>query len=495
MKNIPLYLLLCGTLLAGTVSCNSDSPSNPDQTTDETDTAAVVTEQLNAAEALDARESVDDGLTTKDLGGFTLRVFTTDGFGKYIVADETGDTIDDAVYARNRAVEERFNCNIAIADDLSVNDVFDYMTNNVMAGDDVFDLANMHVIMLGQQVLYGYFRNWYDIPNIDFDRPWWSSSVKNDLTLDGKCYIAISDYAISSIGRTYCTLYNQEIGASYDIADPFDTVEAGKWTIDYVEQITKDLYVDLNANNERDADDRFGYVSDKYSNMIAYQWSFDNPIFRHNGNGELEFAYKTEKMPSILVKLNDMFSLYDGIYYGSGFDASQGMFAKGETLLANTYIETAMTHLRDMEATFYILPYPKWDEAQEEYYTMADGNHMALGIPISAAEENIDTIGLLTEALSAESYKKLVPAYYDTALKVKAARDPRSIAMLDRILENRVFDFGFVYGGFDSCAFDLMYLLLDNDTNFESHWASEGSAIVSYYDDVFEALRTGTSIE
>ncbi len=126
---------------------------------------------------------------------------------------------------------------------------------------------------------------------------------------------------------------------------------------------------------------------------------------------------------------------------------------------------------------------------------MADGNHMALGIPVTAAEENLDTIGLLTEALSAESYKKLVPAYYDTALKVKSARDERSVAMLDRILENRVFDFGFVYGGFDSCAFDIMYLLLDRDTNFESHWAAEGNAITAYYDEVMEALRNGTAIE
>jgi len=92
--------------------------------------------------------------------------------------------------------------------------------------------------------------------------------------------------------------------------------------------------------------------------------------------------------------------------------------------------------------------------------------------------------------LCAESYKILVPAYYDVALKVKSTRDEQSIAMLDRIVDSRVFDFGFVYHANKGAAFLIQDLVNTNNSNFESTYAKKEKAITKHYNNVIEFFET-----
>ena len=48
---------------------------------------------------------------------------------------------------------------------------------------------------------------------------------------------------------------------------------------------------------------------------------------------------------------------------------------------------------------------------------------------------------MITEALNAFSREYVVPALYDTSLKLKASRDEDSMRMLDILLEGRRFSF------------------------------------------------------
>lgn len=141
-----------------------------------------------------------------------------------------------------------------------------------------------------------------------------------------------------------------------------------------------------------------------------------------------------------------------------------------------------------MENDYGILPYPKWDEAQTEYYTMVDGSHDILAVPITAT--NLERTGIITEALSAESYKRVIPAYYETALKTKYARDDESVQMLDMIANSRVFDIGYVYDGWSGASFIFQELISANNTSFESTWASRQSSIEAHYNEVIEFFES-----
>ncbi len=120
-----------------------------------------------------------------------------------------------------------------------------------------------------------------------------------------------------------------------------------------------------------------------------------------------------------------------------------------------------------MEFDYGIIPYPKWDEAQPKYYTSVDGSHEGLVVLKSIQEHEF--VGIISEALNAESWKRVVPAYYDISLKYKGARDEQSVAMLDLIVEGRIFDFGYVYGG-TSPAFWIQNLLELNSKDITSYY-------------------------
>lgn len=116
---------------------------------------------------------------------------------------------------------------------------------------------------------------------------------------------------------------------------------------------------------------------------------------------------------------------------------------------------------------------------------MVDGGHAALGIPKSVTD--LEFVGIITEALNAESHKIVFPAYYEIALKVKYAHDDESVKMLDMIVENRIFDFGYVYDNWRGVSFLFQDMLGTKKTSdFASNYASKGRAAELYYDSLFE---------
>jgi hypothetical protein len=189
--------------------------------------------------------------------------------------------------------------------------------------------------------------------------------------------------------------------------------------------------------------------------------------------------------------------MYDGIKFDkkhvnpegqTGHAYGRDMFAKSQAVLTNGYISMSLTHFREMEDEFGILPYPKWDEAQENYMTMSDGHHEAMAIPRTV--QNLETVGTITEAMCAESYKIVVPAYYDVALKVKSTRDEQSIAMMDLIVNARVFDFGYVYDAWKGASFIIQELVGNNKNTFESSYSKKEKSITKHYNKVIEYFET-----
>ena len=116
------------------------------------------------------------------------------------------------------------------------------------------------------------------------------------------------------------------------------------------------------------------------------------------------------------------------------------MFSEGKALFMDMsffFIE----ELREMETDFGIIPYPKYDENQSSYATRLC-YYMPAVVPITITGERLDRAGVMLEALACEYASNVVPAYYEIALKTKAARDEESQGMLDIIFNNRVIDLG-----------------------------------------------------
>ena len=95
-----------------------------------------------------------------------------------------------------------------------------------------------------------------------------------------------------------------------------------------------------------------------------------------------------------------------------------------------TSIETA---LRGSSIDYGVVPTPKWDEAQEGYYSFM--NPAAAIIPVT--NEDLDFTGMILEALCHETYETVMPAYYITAMQDKYMNSPDDQEMVGIITASR----------------------------------------------------------
>ena len=93
-------------------------------------------------------------------------------------------------------------------------------------------------------------------------------------------------------------------------------------------------------------------------------------------------------------------------------------------------------------------------------------------VPKSLTDDRQEFAGFMMEALASSSYYMVTDTLYDKVAKAKNVRDPESAEMVDIIIRNRVFDFG--YAHFFSKSYPCAVLFM---TCLDSKATSVSSAI------------------
>ncbi len=413
----------------------------------------------NSGEIESGTSELSDELPERDFKNEEFIVITSDDTIDYVDVEkgDTGNLIEDTAYMRDLTVEERFNIEIVSNNRGTYDEAFAYVQTQVQAGDsDSIDLVMYHVVSAGGLVINDVLLSWSEVPYVNFDKPWWSSCTVDDLTVNGICYIAIGDYATSAISKTYCMFYDKEVAKNYThIGNLYEIVDNMEWTYDYMYSTIANIYTDNNGNNQKDEYDFYGLAMDQRSNIDAFLWAFDNPIFSKNAAGELEYTYyrNPDKLTDIIDKVIALCYNAEGVYSDMEHSAGTLMFSSYNALFATGNLHNAIVDLADFENEYGILPYPLYDSNQKEYYTMVDGSHSAMLVTKLPDESQLEKIGIITEALCAETHKQFLPQYYDVALKFKYASSEQDAAMIDLIVNSRKFDFGYVYDGWKGVSF------------------------------------------
>ncbi len=422
------------------------------------------------------RAAVDDGLDDGiDFGGKTLRVVChNDGYEMFPAAEDInkGDLIKDAKVTRNKAVEDKLNCKIELAYNADITTLSNYVSKAILSGSDEFDLIVNHLMTAGSMVPKNLFINWYDVPHVDFSKPWWAASNAEELTYDGKAILAISDLNATAITCTCILIFNKNLANAWDVGNLYELVLDGNWTYDAMYSMLKDIYMDTDGSGDRTEGDFYGATFNIGSTTNAWIWAFDNPCVAKNEDGVPTFVMKTDKINPIMQTVYDIYYNTSGIYakYEEGENKEYSMFLNKQSILTAGYLSyVASSSLRDFEDDYGILPFPKWNEYQKEYHSHVYGEHTCMAIPKTA--KDLEFIGVCSEALAYESWKTLTPTIYEIAFKTRYLRDSESKKVLDIVLDNRYFDFDFVYNSFSSLGYTPYYMMRAGDNNFESTYS------------------------
>jgi ABC-type glycerol-3-phosphate transport system substrate-binding protein len=401
-------------------------------------------------DSLEARLSYSDELPEADYDGRSFHILGYDFTCASLWTDElNGDVVNDALFNRQAKVNERFNVVLAMSGGESYGGASNTAKNSVTAGDDEFQLYCSHVVQMGIDVTSNIYRNLYEIPNLDFSKPWWSPEVEKNLTYKGKAFLAVGDFDLSALHTTMCLFYNKGLAAEYGLEDIYSVVKSGDWTKDRFYTVTA-VYEDLNGDGICDSDDRYGFALDRNGDANTWIYAFDKKVLEPQEDGSFANVYYDEKIVSIVEWAYDLQFKRQSTYSEDVWNTGLDMIVKEKTLIGVGGVRHALSYLRDSEIDYAIIPFPKWDVQQDGYHTYVGGSHDTQGVLLTV--KDADFVGTIIEALNAEGWKTVSPAYYDNALKYKGARDEESIEMLDILLDGRIFDFGYVYGGFETPA-------------------------------------------
>lgn len=460
IKRAISMLLLAAMLTAGT-SCG-DTQSGNNDTTDTQDQTTETTSGETTSPLYD--------LERKDYGGRDFRISVNKKYEDEMwVEEENGDVCNDAVYNRNLKVEDYLNVKIKTVpsenETVQVSDI----SKNLMAGDDVYDLTAVYTWLAGGPALQGFYYSWKNVPVVDFSKEWWITDANEAFNINGNQFVAVGDLSITTLLLSYAVFFNQRIAEANQFPDLYQTVLDGKWTIDTLIDLSKDMYQDINGDGKTDEGDSYGFAADKVTNLDAWTTAFDIPLTKKDDKGSPAACIDLGKTQTAIEKVYSLY--YDTkTYLASGGGEEIKVFADGNTAFLTTWINNSFSTLRAMKDDYGILPYPKFDENQKNYYSNSMDNYSLLSVPKTV--QDTEFVGRVTEALTRENHFSVVPAYYDVALTSKYARDEQSVAMLDIIMNGRMYDFSILHSGeLANLPYLFRNMIRDKKTNIASEYA------------------------
>ena len=388
----------------------------------------------------------------------------------YFVEEEIGETMNDAVYRRQKTVEERLNIDIRYitkGEGNAGNIIAEELLKTVLAGADEYQLMLTHCIA-GNPEMIGYVHDWNKIAYADFDKPWWNQQMNSELAVQNALLLAVSDLIIFDPNAIY---FNKGMIQDYALENPYELVNSGKWTWDKLAQMAKQVSKDLNGDGKWGKEDQYGFVTTVgWILQSALHGCGMNTITKTEG-GELILNLYDEKYGRIIDTLYDL--VYDDATFIDDWDPNTvdvpgRKFQPDIDMNTNRalFIADALSigkHYRTYDVEFGILPFPKLDAAQEKYWSLSWNGFLI--VPVTA---NADVSGAVCEALAVESYKYVVPAYYDVILTSKIARDEESKEMIDIIYDGACYDFGLNYGNFNALSFSINSLLAAKNKDYVS---------------------------
>ena len=395
-------------------------------------------------------------LPVQDFNGYNFRIISRSYAANahwwncdIAAEEETGDALNDAVYRRNKEVEEKYNI---IITNIPADNVSGDVSKTVKAGDPAYDVVVIG-LNAGQESLttQGMLYDLKSMPHIDLTKPWWDQRAVEQLSITNKLFSTSSDLTIRDKDAIIILMFSKKLVQDNGLEDLYQLVSSGKWTFDKMHEMMKAASRDLNGDGVINDEDVVGLLTQQGHARALFNGAGEY-MAKVNANGIPEITLFSERAIEICERIREIqgdknLSLNADEYGGKYADVWDGfqvpMFAEDRALLYHAGMNR-VTLLRTMETDFGIIPPPKYNEKQDKYYIWVDGwCTSAVSVPITS---DPDRTGLLLEALTYESRYILLPAYYDINLKTKFARDDESKEMIDLILENRLYDIGGIYG-------------------------------------------------
>ncbi len=439
MMKKELSLLLA---LLTTASAFAGCASEPEET------AAPVETTPTETVPVETETELTDDLPEMDFEQYDFTVLTSSTTTQHSITainEQTGDVLNDAMYDRTRAIEDKYN--IVFGDDYVPGDsdaALNAFTNAVTAGDDAYDLAMLLERRAFTLTNKGYFTDIASLEHVNLEKPYWFGDINDTINFSDATYLSYGSANIGLYDMTHVLCFNKNMATDLGLDSPYDLVLEGTWTIDKLQEMGQAAMQDKDGDGAWGMDDVYGLVGATNALPVNFLASARQRTIVKGEDGSVEIALLSNPMiEEIFTRVSDM-CWSTGFWYTKTTNSNtywhtETFFQEDQALFADhTFYSTIA--LREMVSDFGIVPFPKYTAEQEGYGVMVEAGTRTMTVPVTIKNPKLS--GAVLETLHYLSWRDVMPAYYEVTLKQKVSRDNVSAQMLDIIMDSICYDLG-----------------------------------------------------
>ena len=478
MKKRIISVVFCALLIISLIACGDKDDGGVTDTADSGVSAASETEET--AQQYNIPES-------KNYNGETFTILAADGRTELYDAEQDGEVLNDVVYNRQLNTEEYFNIDIEYIHKESgwqvENEYVGIITSSILADEDAYDLINCPIVFACKILSDGYYRNTLDF-DLDLSNPWWISEMKEKIGINNKLYMIAGDFSVTLYSTLTVAFFNKNLAENINLESPYDVVRNGKWTVEKMLDLMKDVASDLSGDGKIDREnDLLAFIS-HHTPFNSIQSSCEASVFEAK-NGELVYNGISDRFVKLYDTIEPAFDRSDLFITDGTFEEDAKVFLEDRALFMFSGLRIT-TELRDMKSDYGILPFPKLNES-DNYKIDVPVSSVQWVVPITAP--NTELISDFCEYYAYYSYENVIPAYFEVTLKDKYSRDENTQEMLDVIRSARTLSIDSTFGyRFSPSPHNIVGILRSN-LNPASHFAKFESGWIKQLDKFLETFK------
>ncbi len=377
--------------------------------------------------------------------------------------EDSADAIREAVETRNSMVEDLLSVSI---DEIRTDNFLQDARNDIQGGGE-YDIICPWMPDAATLASEGSLYDLYEFSDILLlDKPYWDQGANADLSFANKLYFTTGDFSLLTFDCTHAIVFNKTLREQCGAEDPYQLLRDDKWTFDALYRNAKLATADTDGTDGMKYTDTWGLILNENYTTSMFIGSGERITTKDSDDIPM-LAIETQRAPTVVEKIrqitNDPESTiliekqsvagtgYKDVYYAASAAIGE------DRALFRTLAIVDLGELDDFDCSYGVLPTPKFNEEQENYYNVVSAI-MATSFCIPMSAEDPEMSAAVGEAMSLFSTDTVRKAYYNTILKGRRIADEEGEFALDIIFNNRVYEmatiyqFGSIYTVISDCA-------------------------------------------
>ena len=415
-----------------------------------------------------------------DFNKATVNILTWSDVEKpdFEVDEESEDERMEALYRRNNAIQRRLNVKLEFdgvrGNSNNMKGFVNHVETTQQAGTHDFDLIATYSRTAGTLTVKGMMVDVNKIQDTyltistpvhprdeDNRNPWWPKYLSENMQMGNKLYLLSGDISITVLDELHCIYFNKELvniqfeeqaldeGAESGSRLLYKYVREGTWTIDKMIEMSSNYWVDSNTTGVADYGDKFGMCSINYCATALYG-SCNFKMLEPDAQKILVRSedVTSQRLHQLVTKVGDFMTSNDYFHNNKGQYYVQP-FIDGEALFMLHYLESAEDHLigNDRVEEYGVVPCPKYNELQRNYYTVIGNAFTVFGIfrGYDKHGNEAGTLSMLSAVLecwASEGYRKCTPVVFELNMQLKYSQTQDETDMCEYIRAGIMFDLG-----------------------------------------------------